>query len=284
MTSVAVALAACIAFGVSDFLGGTTSRRLAPLTVLLVAQTTGLVLIGLTVLVFGGAAPDASFLPYAFAYGAVGVIGVAALWRGLAVGMVSIVAPIAAAAALIPVLVSLAEGERPAMLQVVGMACVVVGVILVARSPDGGGAERGGAGRGVAAGVGFGLVAAVCFGSLIVFLDEAASEDVLWAALGGRIAAVVLVVVAVIGVRHPIEARREDLPGLLAIGAIDMAANVLMAAATTVGLLSVASVLISLHILVTMGLARVVLQERLVRVQRIGVVAATVGAVILSAA
>jgi hypothetical protein len=70
----------------------------------------------------------------------------------------------------------------------------------------------------------------------------------------------------------------------VAIGAIDMAANAFMAAATTLGLLSVASVLISLHILVTIGLARLVLHERLIRVQRIGVVAATLGAVILSAA
>jgi drug/metabolite transporter (DMT)-like permease len=198
--------------------------------------------------------------------------------------MVSIVTPIAAAAAVIPVLVALTKGERPALLQVVGMVCIFAGVILVSRSPSGEDPEPGAAGRRIAAGVGFGLVAATCFGSLIVFLDQAAEESVLWAALVGRIAAVTLVAVAVIAVRHRVAPGREELPGLLTIGAIDMTANVLMGAATTLGLLSVASVLISLHILVTIGLARVVLHERLIPMQRFGVVAATVGAVILSAA
>jgi drug/metabolite transporter (DMT)-like permease len=63
-----------------------------------------------------------------------------------------------------------------------------------------------------------------------------------------------------------------------------MTANVLLGAATTLGLLSIAAVLISLHILVTIGLARIVLHERLTPTQRVGVVAATLGAVMLSAA
>jgi drug/metabolite transporter (DMT)-like permease len=132
--------------------------------------------------------------------------------------------------------------------------------------------------------VGFGLLAATCFGSLFVFVDEAAKESVLWGVLVGRIAAVAIVAAAVIAVRHRVAPKRKDLPALLAIGAVDMTANVLLGAATTLGLLSVAAVLISLHILVTIGLARVVLHERLTPAQRVGVVAATLGAVMLSAA
>jgi drug/metabolite transporter (DMT)-like permease len=285
MTAVAVALLSSLAFGISDFLGGVTSRRVAPLTVLAVAQTTGFVLIGLIVLAFGSAPPDSRFVPYAVASGVIGVVGVAALWRGLAVGVVSIVAPITAAASSIPVLVGLARGERPSALQAVGMVSVFVGVILVSRTPDSDAEDAGPGGdrRRVAAGVGFGLVAATCFGSLIVFLGDAADEDVLWAAFTARIAAMAAVVAAVLVARHRIAPSRSEMPALMTIGAIDMAANLFMAAATTLGLLSVASVVISLHVLVTMGLARVILDERLVRVQRVGVVAAIAGAAILSA-
>jgi drug/metabolite transporter (DMT)-like permease len=200
------------------------------------------------------------------------------------VGVVSIVTPITAAGPVIPVLVALAEGERPAALQVAGMVCIFAGVMLVSRTPNGEGAERAAGGRRIAAGVGFGLLAAICFGSLFVFVDQAAEESVLWGALVARIAAVALVAGAVIAVRHRVVAKREEVPGLLVIGAGDMTANVLLGAATTLGLLSIAAVLISLHILVTIGLARVVLHERLTPAQRVGVVAATLGAVVLSAA
>jgi drug/metabolite transporter (DMT)-like permease len=276
------ALGACLSFGISDFVAGVTTRTIANLSVLVVSQVVGLVVIAAIVVAAGDGMPPADFVPYALGAGAVGAIGVGAFWRGLAVGTISIVTPIAAAAALIPTGVALASGERPGAIQLAGMLLVLGGVVLVARAPAQEG-ETGGRAR-MAAGAGFGLVAAVCFGSVVILLDEASHAGILWTALVARVGAVVLVVGAALAVRHRVQVPRNRMGTVVAIGVLDLSANVFMAAATTRGYLSIAAVLISLHVVVTIGLARIVLREQLIGIQRVGVLAAVVGAAIVTAA
>ena len=107
------------------------------------------------------------------------VVGIAALYRGMAIGAMGIVAPISAVAAAIPFVVGVASGERPGPLQIAGIVLALGGVALASREPT----HLGG---GSAAGVGLALLAATGFGFYFVFADRAADESVPWAVVTAR--------------------------------------------------------------------------------------------------
>jgi drug/metabolite transporter (DMT)-like permease len=274
LTAIALALGASICWGVGDFLGGASSRRLPAITVLAVAEVAGLVAIGIFVAARGIAPPGAGTFVFAAAAGLGGALGLGALYRGLAVGAMGVVAPISAAAAVVPVTVGLARGERPSGLQLAGVAAALAGVALASREP--GETAR------LAAGVGLALVAAAGFGSYFVFIDEAADVSPAWAVLvsrGAASAAAVSVALALGRLQPPTAA----LPALVVIGLFDVGANGLLALALSKGLVSLVSVLSSLYPVVTIALARAVLGERIGRVQAAGAVTALAGVGMISA-
>ena len=221
---------------------------------LVVSQAAGLATIALVVAVRGVGPPDARHLLYGALAGLFGAIGLAALYRGLAVGPMSIVAPISATAAIIPVAFDLVAGERPSSLQAAGIVLALAGVVLASRAPG-----VGGAGRVSARGVGLAVIAAVAFGLLLVLLGEASDGDPYWGTLAMRGAALSLLLLAALALRPSFALGERDLPVLLLIGVLDTAGNALFAVATTESLLSVAAVLGQLYPVVTVLLARVVL-------------------------
>jgi len=274
LTAIALALGASICWGVGDFLGGFSSRRLPALTVLAVAEVTGLAGIAVFVAARGLAPPGWSAVAFAAAAGVAGALGLGALYRGMAVGAMGVVAPISAAAAIIPVAFGLARGERPSGLQLAGIAAALVGVALASREP--GETAR------LAAGVGLALVAAVGFGSYIVLIDEAAEASAAWAVLVSRgTASLAAVSVALAVGRLTLSARA--LPALAVIGLFDVSANGLLALALNEGLVSLVSVLSSLYPVVTIALARALLGELIGRVQAGGAAIALAGVGLISA-
>jgi drug/metabolite transporter (DMT)-like permease len=272
-----LALAASLSWGVGDFLAGLSSRKLQLLTVLVVSQAAGLTSLAVLVAVRGSGAPDARYLVYAALAGIAGAVGLAALYRGLAVGSMSVVAPISATAAVIPVMAGLITGERPSAVQGAGIALALTGVVLASRE------RRAGGGRGIAEGVGLALVAAVAFGLLLVALGAASDGDALWATLSMRGTSFTLLAITALVVRPSLSLGRTDLAALALIGVLDAAGNALFALATTESLLSVAAVLAQLYPVVTVLLARVVLGERISRPQQVGVVSAFAGIALITA-
>jgi drug/metabolite transporter (DMT)-like permease len=263
-------------WGTADFLAGLKARELPLLTVVLISQGFGL-LVGIAIVVLRRhGPPGVEALAAGAAAGITGVVGLAALYQGLAVGTMSIVAPIAGTAVVVPVAVGLLRGERPSAIQFAGMALALAGVVLAAREPGGDGARR------VASGVGLALVAAVALGATFVFLDAAGDADVGWAGLTIRATSFSILVLVALVVRPPIRGVRRDLGVLAAVGILDNGANVLFTIASSQGLLSVAAVLGSLYPVGTVALARFVLRERVSRVQSAGVVAALVGVVLIA--
>src|ERR1041385_4185076 len=117
MLSVGLALASSVAWGVSDFLGGLMSRRLALTAVILITQVVGLLLMLPLALLHAAPQLDAPTVGFAVAGSAAGLVGIAALYRGMGVGLVSIVAPISATGAALPVLFGLLRGERTTPVQ-----------------------------------------------------------------------------------------------------------------------------------------------------------------------
>jgi drug/metabolite transporter (DMT)-like permease len=279
MLAVALSLAASLSWGAADFLGGVSARRHPLWAVVVLSQLAGLALALVLVVAFAGPPPAAGRLALAAAAGVAGAVAIAAFYRALAIGTMSVVAPVVATSAVIPVLAGLAAGERPARLQVVGIALALVGVVLAARERSESRASRARLARSVA----LALVAAIGLGILLVGLQVAGEGGPLWALLAARAASVLALVVATLVVRPRLAVRPAALPSLLVLGVLDTGANALFVLATGEGLRSVVAVLASLYPVVTVLLARVLLGERLAGLQAAGVGLALTGVAALAA-
>jgi|RhiMetdeSRZDD1v2_1073273.scaffolds.fasta_scaffold45894_6 drug/metabolite transporter (DMT)-like permease len=279
MVAVGLALATALIWGAVDFVAGVKSRSSGPLAVIAISQPVGLVLIAVVTAARGEAPPDSAHLLYAAAAGAASVVGLTALYQGLAVGLMSVVAPITATGAVIPVLVGIARGENPSWLQGIGLPIALLGVVLASLEPRG---TRQGQGR-VAAGVGLALLGALGLGGFFVAFDAASEGSIWWAVLLQRATLVGLLVVPAIVMRDRLAPRKGDVWPVVAIGLCDVAALTMLAEATTRGLISVVSVIASLYPIGTVVLAQLVLGERVSLPQRFGVASACAGVGLLSA-
>ena len=276
MLAIALALGASLSWGLGDFFGGLTSRTMHVLTVLVVSQVFGLAAAFAWVAASGDSVPSWSATALAAAAGACGCLGIATLYRGMAIGAMGIVAPISAVAAVIPFAVGIASGERPSALQIAGILLALVGVAVASREPR----EQGG---GRAAGIGLALTAALGFGFYFVFADRAADESVPYAVATARGMSLLLALVAALVVSASLRPGRGALPVLALVGLCDVGANMLFSLATTRGYLSIVSVLAALYPVMTVALAAVVLHERIARTQRFGVIGALAGAAMITA-
>jgi drug/metabolite transporter (DMT)-like permease len=285
--AVALGLLSSLCWGTSDFIGGVQSRRVPQVGVLLVAQLVGAGVIAVVVVLSGATRPSVHHLLEGAAGGLAGTAALFAFYRGLAVGTMSVVAPIAATGAAVPVIVGIARGEAPGPMRLLGIAVAIVGVVLVSReSADLDAPASAARARVVRTSIALALIAALGFGGFFVGVHEAAKGDPLWAILAARLAgasAVVLVAVAFAARGAAVSPGRAALPWLVALGLLDVAANTLYAVATRHGLLSVVSVAASLYPVITVMLARVVLRERVRRVQELGILAALGGVVLIAA-
>jgi drug/metabolite transporter (DMT)-like permease len=273
-----LAFASSVTWGAGDFLGGLKSRQLPLLNVLLASQLSGLLLIAAFVTIRGEGAPGGDIALWGPLSGLAGAVGLAAFYRGLAVGNMGVVAPISATAAIVPLVVGVAGGDRPATLQYAGIGLALAGVVLASREEVGGRLKRG-----TARGAGLALLSALGFGLFFVAMDNASDGDVAWAILLNRITSATLLAAAFVALRPRLAASRSDLPVLGLIGVFDISANAMFAIASTEGLVSLVSVLGSLYPLTTVGLAAVVLGERPHRVAQVGVVLALAGVALIAA-
>jgi len=274
MRSIALGLSASLTWGFADFFGPLKARTLGVLRVLVYVQLGGLVAIALIVAIRwnGPGGLDALFaIPAAIS----GTLGFYAYYRGMAVGAMSIVAPIAGISAAVPVIFGIATGDRPSLWQWLGIAAALGGVFLASREPD-----RGGK---VAAGVGLALLAAIGFGGYFPPMHAAGNADFWWASLFFRMTSTSIILAAVAIRRPSLAVAPIQVPLLALIGIGDMLGNLLFAAASTSGLVSITSVLASLYPIVTVLLARLVLGERVARSQEAGIALTLAGVALISA-
>jgi drug/metabolite transporter (DMT)-like permease len=278
LSAVLLALAASLTWGFSDFGAGLGARRVRVPLVIVASQLAGLVFVGLLVAVVRPHVPSTAQLGWAALGGAIGLVGLASFYRGLAVGAMGIVGPLTATAAVVPLGYGLARGERPSALQLAGVALAFVGVLAASL-------ERAQhvEGRRMSAGVGFALFAALAFGCALTCLSKAAPGGALWATFAMRATTVPLILVAVLVLRPPTRDFRASLRLIAAAGVGDTAATVLFGIATTRGLLSIVSVLASLYPVVLVAMARLFLHERIARHQLAGVAVALSGVALISA-
>jgi drug/metabolite transporter (DMT)-like permease len=273
MRSIALALGASLTWGFADFFGPLKGRTLGALRALVYVQVGGLVVIALIVGI-RGKGPEHLGALLAIPAAISGTLGLYAYYRGMAVGAMSIVAPIAGISAAVPVVFGIATGDRPSAWQWLGIAAALGGVFLASREP--------GKGRRVAAGVGLALLAAIGFGGYFPPMHAAGVADFWWASLIFRMTSA-SVVFAVVAIKRPSLAAPPVQVSILAlIGIGDMLGNLLFAAASTSGLVSITSVLASLYPIVTVVLARLVLKERVARSQEAGIALTLAGVALIS--
>jgi drug/metabolite transporter (DMT)-like permease len=274
--AIVLSLAASVAWGISDFIGGQASRRTPVLWVVAVSYPTGLVLIAAVALLAGGSLSPVQVV-VALAGGVCGAAAISLFYSAMAIGPVSIISPLVSMGVVVPVAVGLIRGEAPGGVQIAGLVAALCGIALAVREaevPHAVSVSPRALALAALAGLGFGL--------FFVCIDSAASEDPLWAAawtrLGGSLAVGVALAVRPPAVRFP----TAMLPELLSIGCLDATANTLIAVASGIGLLSLVAVGGSLFPIVTVILARVILSERLARVQQLGVALALTGVVLIA--
>ena len=275
--TVALALCASLLWGGADFLGGTAARRLPATGVVLASQAAALLGVLVVATATGAFGASTGYIGWAIGAAVVGVVALAGFYAALAGGTMGVVAPIASVGVVVPVIVGVAQGDRPTVWQGFGVALAVVGVVLASGPELRGERPSGGSRPLLLAGV-----AAVGFGLVIVFVSHGARSSTTMTLLVMRATSVAVLGALALAGTVKVGASKRDLPILVAIGAGDVTANAAVAVASTRGLLSVVAVLSSLYPAVTVLLARAVHDERLDRVQMLGVSAALAGVVLIA--
>jgi drug/metabolite transporter (DMT)-like permease len=282
VTAVLLALLTALTYGLANYLGPVVARRHPLGGVLLVGQVAALTGAAALLAVRGGAVPDRTSLLLGLLAGVANGVSLAGLYAAAAVVPISVLAPIGATGGVVPVVVALVRGERPDLLQLVGIPLAVVGVVLAAARPGAEhDAEEVAARR--PAGLALTVLAALAFGAFLTLFAEASRGGQAWAVFSSRVSLVACTAGVLLVRRVPVGFPRADVPLVALPGLLLLTGTVAYGEATAHGLVSVVAVLATLSPVVTVGLAVVLLGERLAPWQRIGVAAALSGVVLLAA-
>ncbi|HUP99000.1 MAG TPA: DMT family transporter [Aeromicrobium sp.] len=274
--AIVLALISAAAWGISDFFGGTISKRQGPWVTAVAVQLSALIVTAFAVAVRGGS-PTVEDWAWGAAAG-VGVgVGTAFLFRGLAAGRMGIVAPISAiGAAVVPVAVGLGLGERPGRYAAIGIAAALPAIWLIARSSDLAGEQPSGSGipDAVLAGLGFG------FG--FVCIDRISDGADLAPFLATQVAALLPVLLVARTMGEAFWPRSRSAWAGALIGPLGAGANACALWAMQAGMLSIVSVVISLYPATTVALAALVLRERIHAQQYVGLALAAAAVALIS--
>lgn len=277
--AIVLALGAAAFYGSADFMGGLASRRSAALTVALGAQVSGLLVLLAGLIFLGPATVGGVDLAHGALAGVFGGLGLTVIYRALAVGPMSVVAPTSAlSAASVPVLAGLALGERPGPLALLGIAVAFVAVVLITWERTEPGVARE-AGRGAVLSA---LAGGAMFGLFFVSLHQAGESAGLWPLLAARAASIPVLVALLLRERTTVVPARGLMGPVAVSGALDMFANILFLLATRHGMLAVVSALTGLYPATTVMLAQNRLGERLHGVQGAGMAVAALAAVLVA--
>ena len=272
-TGIAAGVLSAISFGAGDFAGAIAARRAGALVVVAGAHAAGLVALLVGVLIVRPPLPGADAMLLGVGAGVGGVVGLAALYRGMSLGSMGIVTSMSGAGSLaIPLVAGALLGATITPLGLLGVACAA-GATAAAS-----GASADDVGRRALA---LAALAALGFGAWYVLIDAAAREgDPLWALVLSRATSAGIATAVAFG---RLERSRFPLRIVVAAGLLDVGGNGLYVVARDLIPIGLAAALSGLYPVVTMILARVVLRERLPRLGQLGVALALLGIVLISA-
>jgi drug/metabolite transporter (DMT)-like permease len=279
--AIVLALGTALGYGTANFIAPVLGRRMPLAAVLLGSQLAGLA-VALLLTIGADVGMGGVALWFALLAGVANAGALACFYRAGRTGNLSVLSPITASGAIVPVLVGFATGDRPDPVQLAGIPVVLVGIVLAARRPHTATSTSSEAAS-AARGLGWAILAALLFGTFLVGYALAAADSSAGALLWSRVALVTTTAIGTLLLRASIRVRPRDgaltaIPGLLlALGTFAFGE------ATRSGLLSVVSVIATLNPVVTVGLAFGVLHERPSRLQLVGTAMALVGITLLAA-
>ena len=273
LLTVVLGLASAAAWGTGDFGGGLISRRAPVLGVVLISQLVGMAIAFVLALVRGEALPAPVDLGWSVVGGALGVLGITTLYRALAVGRMGIVAPVTGVlAAVVPVAAGFVLEGLLAPMVVLGIGLAIASVVLVTRSDDGGTGRDG---------LGLAVIAGLSIGAFDVVLAQISDGSVFAPLTVVRATEGLLIVAVVLVTRTAWRPAGSLVPGIVGVGAADMAGNAGFILAVQTGALAVAAVLSSLYPVATVILATIFLREPVTRAHEAGIGLAVVAIVLI---
>ncbi len=263
------------AWGTGDFAGGFASRKGNTLGVVWISQVLGGIVLTTLALLSSEGFPDLHFVLYGGIAGVFGNIGLVALYRGLALGRMGIVAPLSAVlTALVPVGYSLVSVGLPSVPQLVGIFLFMVAIWLLSAGEAGF--------KMTALELGLSIVAGLGFGLFFIFIDRASEQAVFWPLVSARVASIVFLGSFLLAKGRSIRTAPGQWKPIGVVAVFDALGNLLFAMATQVGRLDIAAVLGSLYPAATVALAWLFFKERLGRKQWLGVAGALAALVLIS--
>jgi uncharacterized membrane protein len=261
----AYGMAAVVAWGTCDFLGGYFTRRANAFLFTAIFNFGGLIFVGTLV-----AASRASFLParsalWVLAGGVSGSVGVAIFFKALSRGRMGLVAPVAAVlSAAIPTIFSMFTEGFPGKIPLLGFLLAALGLWLITRAEDGSTPE----------GIGLAVIAGIGFAGFYLCVREAGSGSVFWFASLTRTGGLIVTGLVVLAQRNFREITASGVRWAVVAGGIDSVGTMLFVRASQSGRLDEAVVISSLYPTVTVLLARIVLKEHFTRWRFVGLLAA----------
>ena len=269
-----LAIASAALYGAADFLGGIGSRRASTIAVVVASQGCGLLSLLLILPFLPASSPSLRDLLWGTTAGVAGGIGVALLYRALAIGRMAVVAPTTAVCAvIIPVAAGVLTGDRLAPLTIIGIGLALVAIFLVSRQALGSG-DTATSSALLPAGVWLALASGVAIGLFYLALARSGTAAGMWPLVGARVASVALFGILAMWNAQSLRLTAPVARIAAAAGVIDIGANALYLLGTRYASLSVVVTLSSLYPASTVLLARVVLGERLNVWQVAGVICA----------
>jgi drug/metabolite transporter (DMT)-like permease len=301
-----LALLSAACYGAADFLGGLASKHAATVAVVAVSQASGLIVLAALTPALPQSAPAAVDLWWGLAAGMTGSVGVALLYRALAIGTMAVVAPTTAVCAvIIPVVAALLGGERPGARTLLGILIALVAIVLVSRTPTASTphshqpsphAQRAGRRPSVGSwelavarsssrptvppGLALAMLSGIAIGFFFLALSRTGADAGLWPLAIARVASLILFVPFALR-RGRLRMSRRIFAIATGGGILDMLANAFYLVAVRGGPLTAVVTLSSLYPAATVVLARVVLHERLGAAQLAGVAAALFAVVLI---
>jgi drug/metabolite transporter (DMT)-like permease len=259
-------LASAATWGVGDFSGGLATRRISVLTVTLLSQAVGLILLVLLALVWGEKSPSWGDVAWGAVAGVMGLAGLVAFYQAMAIGQMGVAAPVAAViSAVLPVAVGALTQGWPDVIHQIGFVLALIGIWFISTSQQV---------QGRPAGLGLALLAGCGFGGFLVCIAQVQESAVFWPLSIARLASIGALLVTGIFSRRLPSPPKSILPLIILTGVMDAGGNTFFVLAEQSGRLDVAAALASLYPVTTVILALAVLKERLVLWQGIGVLLA----------
>jgi drug/metabolite transporter (DMT)-like permease len=277
MLAALLALAASFTWGTSNYLAGveTRTRSVWHVTALSQIAAAGAAAVGLVAAT--QSPPGGWDLILLIATGIATAAGLVMFYKALAIGTMSVVAPIIAAQVLVPVTAGILLGERPGVHAYVGMVVTVCGVVLISRTP-----QHGTHAANARKAVVLASLTAVAWGFMLLIYGTVGKENPTWAVFDTRVSSAAVLTAYVLLSGRGLSLKGQNVPVLAAVGILLALANFLFITASGIGYLSVTSILGSLSPVVVTAYAQLLLHERLAPRQWAGFVAVFAGIVLLS--